>query len=760
MKKLNLLYFLTLLLISCASEKRAPGNSHDLVFQSLPVSWDEGIPLGNGKEGLLIWEKDDRLRFSLDCSEFWDLRPMENIGCPEFKFRWVYDQWKRDNYKVVQEKFDEPYERVAAPSKIPAAALEFDTKRLGAVKEVRLDIQRAICTIKWTRGAVMEVFVDAAGECGWYNLTNANGITPELVPPAYSYKGDSTKGALSRLGYVQGKIEKDKNTISYLQNGWGDFKYSVSVAWNTSDRSSLGCWKIRSGYNKDINPPDSSAVLNIPGKKEFKNALAEHLKWWNEYWNASSVSLPDSVLERQWYLEMYKFGSAARKDAPPISLQAVWTADDGHLPPWKGDFHHDLNTQLSYWPAYSSNHTDLSEGFTGWLWKHRDEFKKYTKEYFETDGLNVPGVTTLDGKPMGGWIQYACGLTVSSWLAQHFYLQWKYTLDEVFLREEAYPWIKDVSEYLEEISVTDKTGKRCLPLSSSPEFNDNSSKAWFPSTTNFDLSLIRSTYTWATEMAVALGKSEEADHWKKCLSEWPDLAVDSLSGLLIAPGYRYEESHRHFSHLMAIYPLGLISINNGKKEQEIIEKSIDNLEKYGTDNWTGYSYAWLGNIYARTGRGDDAAHVLRVFSQCFCLPNSFHVNGDQSGTGKSTFTYKPFTLEGNFAFASAIQEMLMQSNKGIIRIFPAIPTGWKNVSFRTLRAEGAVLVSASMQEGEVKEVTITSDKGGLVKLMDPFENKKAVSLKPLIIENDLISFYLKAGETVTLRALNRSGKNQ
>ena len=70
---------------------------------------------------------------------------------------------------------------------------------------------------------------------------------------------------------------------------------------------------------------------------------------------------------KQWYLEMYKLGAATGNGAPPISLQAVWTADNGKLPPWKGDFHHDLNTQLSYWPAYSSNHMIQESGYiTGW----------------------------------------------------------------------------------------------------------------------------------------------------------------------------------------------------------------------------------------------------------------------------------------------------------------------------------------------------------------------------------------------------------
>ena len=113
--------------------------------------------------------------------------------------------------------------------------------------------------------------------------------------------------------------------------------------------------------------------------------------------------------------------------------------------------------------------------------------------------------------------------------------------------------------------------------------------------------------------------------------------------------------------------------------------------------------------------------ALRVFADCFCLPNSFHANGDQSKTGKSRFTYRPFTLEGNFAFAAGLQEMLLQSHHDLIRVFPAVPPDWKDVRFERLRAEGAFLVSGEMKAGRVREVRIFSEKGGMVRLLNPMK---------------------------------------
>ncbi|MCH5715036.1 glycosyl hydrolase family 95 catalytic domain-containing protein [Niabella hibiscisoli] len=207
-------------------------------------------------------------------------------------------------------------------------------------------------------------------------------------------------------------------------------------------------------------------------------------------------------------------GAVSRPAAPAITLQAVWTADNGSLPPWKGDFHNDLNTQLSYWPVYTANRLQEGESFINWLWNNKKKNEQYTRQYFGVNGLNVPGVATLNGDPMGGWIQYSLGPTVGAWCAQHFYWQWKYSMDKTFLQARAYPYIHDVANYMEQITFL-KNGKRMLPLSSSPEYHDNAITAWFTSWSNFDLSLVQFLFKAAAEVALASNKTAEADHWKK-----------------------------------------------------------------------------------------------------------------------------------------------------------------------------------------------------------------------------------------------------
>lgn len=702
-----------------------PDSTHDLRFGKIPGLWDEGLPLGNGMFGALIWQKGNALRFSLDRADLWDLRPSKEFEDPNYKFSWVIDKVMQKDYKPVQVLMDVPYDRDATPTKIPAGAIEFEIPGIQDVEYSTVRLNNASAEIKWKNGIRMISFVDAASSYGWIKIEGLDKkIIPQMDPPPFTsekIKDQSNSGPegndLMRLGYPAPIVTRNDNEMIYTQKCYDDREFKIIVKWEYTDRSLYCAWTITTTnpyplykQSKELMPDDISPA-------EFERQLTGHSAWWENFWSKSSVQIPDKLLEAQYYRELYKFGSTSRKGAPPITLQAVWTADNRRLPPWKGDFHNDLNTQLSYWPAYASNHTEEASVFTDWLQLCKPTAIEYTKKYFNKEGLNFPGVATINGEAMGGWIQYSLSPTVSAWLAHHFYLQWRYSMDDEFLRNEAYPWIKQTAEFINNISVVEN-GKSKLPISSSPEINDNDISAWFKETTNYDLSLIRWLFSAASEMANALNIKDEAEKWKNILASWPQLSTQD-NKLLVAPGYELKFSHRHFSQLMAIHPLGIVDWDN-EKEREIIKASLADLEQLGTSLWCGYSYSWLGSMYARAMNGDKAAEALRVFASCFCSPNSFHLNGDQSKTGKSNFTYRPFTLEGNFAFAEGIQEMLLQSQNNIIKLFPAVPKEWKNASFNNLRTEGGCLISAELKDGLTIKVLLVPVQNGIVTIKNPF----------------------------------------
>ena len=157
-------FFLTVSLLS------QPLQRHNLQFNKLAVTWDEAIPLGNGMLGALIWQKDDHLRFSLDRADLWDMRPMKGLDRKEFSYHWVYNQVLKNDYKIVQQYFDEPYNNEPAPSKIPGGSLEFDSRNWGSAESVQLQIKDASCVVKWSKGVRLETFIHATQPIGWFRF--------------------------------------------------------------------------------------------------------------------------------------------------------------------------------------------------------------------------------------------------------------------------------------------------------------------------------------------------------------------------------------------------------------------------------------------------------------------------------------------------------------------------------------------------------------------------------------------------------------
>ena len=215
------------LLAACCEKESLPvtPTSSDLQFGHLAKTWDEGIPLGNATVGTLVWQRDSVLRFSLDRTDLWDLRPMDSIAGPNNRFAWVCEQVRKGDYLPVQKKFDHPYNALPAPSKIPGAALEFPLN-IGKVSSVHLFLNNALCEVLWENGTKLQTFVHADEPVGWFVFENLpDTVSPEIIAPRYSnpdeVAGDNSHAgpALGRLGYKQGTIQKEAGTTTFHQEG-------------------------------------------------------------------------------------------------------------------------------------------------------------------------------------------------------------------------------------------------------------------------------------------------------------------------------------------------------------------------------------------------------------------------------------------------------------------------------------------------------------------------------------------------------------
>lgn len=738
---------------------------HSLIYDDPALVWDEAFPLGNGLLGALVWGDGKPLKISLDRTDLWDLRPVPEFHSDEYSYE-LMRQWVRDGrIEDLRRVYEAPYNR-PAPTKIPAGRIEIDLGADVGFHQAVLSVGDGVANVYFQNGALARVWVDAENTVGRIRIEGSKNLHAEVVAPAFG-GSDQTEdrpaismGELGRLGYSAPKTMEESAFSGFLQEGWGEFRFAVALVWEEDGGAWRGAWSIATSEESD--DPLSLAQKRAAAalKEEDEASLARQTEWWKNYWDKGWITVPNETLQNQWQLEMYKFGAAARPDTPPITLQGPWTADNGQLPPWKGDYHHDLNTELSYWPCYSGNRLEEGLGFLNWLWATRENCIDWTKRFYGLPGMNVPMTADLLNRQIGGWHQYTHSATTASWLAHHFYQHWRYSMDREFLEGRAFPYLRDVSVFLESLLVEDDRGRLTLELSSSPEIHDNRLEAWFKSITNYDLALIAWTFDKTAELAEELGRMEEAEHWRGVREKLPELAVAEDGFLLVSQTEPLHESHRHHSHLMAIHPLGLIQWERGGEDRRIVEATLAEMERLGSSMWTGYSFSWAGSLWARAKQGEKAERALEIFSKAFCLRNSFHCNGDQSGEGYSNFTYRPFTLEGNFAMAAGLQEMLIQSHADSIEVFPAVPSSWQSASFEKLRTEGAFVFSATRKDGAVSEVRIESEKGGVCRLKNPFAEAEfeVVGGAPTTVQTvgeDLV-FKTDAGQVVQLIRRSRS----
>jgi len=383
---------------------------------------------------------------------------------------------------------------------------------------------------------------------------------------------------------------------------------------------------------------------------------------------------------------------------------------------------------MTYMGYQAAGHFDEGRCFLDFNWNLLPRYRQFAREFFGTPGANVPGVMSLNGDPLTGWGQYSLSPTMAAWIGHIFYLHWRYTADAQFLTTRAYPWCREIGQSLLALLQPDDQGVLKLPLSSSPEIHDNSLRAWLAPNSNYDLFSLKMLFLALSEMADASGAAAEAAQWSQAAAALGDWHVSPAGALMLDAKEELQTSHRHLSNLMGLYPFNLVTVDGGERDRRIIDASLAQWDRLGTSAWCGYSFSWMSALRARAGDAESAARHLEIFVRAFILRNGFHANGDQTRSGLSNFTYRPFTLEGNLLAAAAVHEMLLQSwsptpgrrDTELLRIFPATPWRWHDATFENLRAEGGHRVSAKRENNATTWFRIVAGRDGVVRIRDNF----------------------------------------
>jgi len=716
-----------------ANRKNDILGEHSLTLPAPIRRWDCALPLGNGLTGGLLWGEGNELRLSLDRGDLWDERGNEDVHSPDRNFQTLKATANKGGRSTWRRLFMNVYQN-SPWTKLPGGRLVVKLPAGKQTETFQLDFQKATGTAKFADGTQADVFFSATDPIVLMRLPKGSSF--ELIRP----------DAVDSLGYPDPVFSKAENEVAYFQKTAEKLAYAVAVQWRDRGDHVLAVVAMTSN-NEAKNPLELARDRIANGLKQGWDApYAKHLAWWKDFYNTSSVTIPSPRIQHHYNLMKYLYGSGSRSHAPPMPLQGVWTADGG-LPPWKGDYHNDLNTQMTYVAWQAAGLVDSGMSYINYYWDRLPQFRKYGKEFFGVDGPMVPGVMSLRGQAMGGWPQYGYMLTAGLWNGHAFYMHWKMTGDDEFMARRAYPWLAEITDALLSLAE-EKDSQLKLPLSCSPEWNSEKFTAYIKPNSNFDQALL----IWATEaleeMAAALGKQQDAEKWAAVRAKLGPLLFDEKTGaLLVSEGVPLSHSHRHHSHTLAIHPLGILSMHQSDEARKAVRASVRQLIDLKPSHWTGYSHTWAAALAARAGFPDDAERCLLEFDRAYVTRNGFHVNSNQTNE-RARRQWRNFTLEGNFMLMDAVQEMCMQSHGGLLQIFPAIPASWQEAAFKDLRAEGAFKVSAKREGGATTEVNVAATRDSVLKLKDPFPGRKAKWNVTPERQGDRLLFKLKAGQVV------------
>lgn len=735
-----------LIALLCSSFTAYPSTdfleSHDMIWEVPPARWLEGIPLANGDIGALIWGDGEPLKITLDKYDAWDTYEVvptdvtyeglrESIQQP-------HEPLTRDTYLAAWRIYPEG----RSPTRLPLPRAELDFGGPFEWQSGRLRLAEAAAEINGLAGGkpVQIRVLTHANQNVLVIQVTGDQAKAARVRVGWNHLKEGVRDALQRWGYPEPEVRADEEGGTFHMKATSG--YELAIVWQRKMNEEGTEAEIRLALlsTEDAPQPLEAAKKLCRSFEEAEAGIERHRQWWREYWQRSYISVPDARLEALYFIEMYKLACSSRPGKWPITLQGLWT-HDGRMPPWNGDYHLDLNVQESYWPIYTGNHLELGEPLYRVFSACIPRWREQCKRFFGFDGIWSGCAIGPRGERIFGYstVEFWTGNT--AWLAHHYWLHYLYSQDEDFLRERALPMMELAFLTYANLLEPGDDGKLHLPVSYSPEYYEGFFEAYTPDA-HCDLALLRFLIDAIVKAHSVLNTDnfivDRAREVSETLTDYPRESPRRESRinernfddrLLVSADTRLSFSHRHHAHLMAVHPLGLITMEGGEDDRALIRGSLHEISRYGFGEWTGWSYPWMSLIASRAEYGNMAWQMLDLYSNAFISTNTFHINGDSKMYGLSMWTYEPMTLEGGFGAAAAMMEMLLQSHGECIRVFPAVPSRWHEAFFANLRAEGAFVVTSKLEDDRVLFVRIRSEAGKACCLRNPFGEQRPVLVR-------------------------------
>jgi len=716
-------------------------------------SWLDGHFLGNGDVGAVVWGNGDAVRIGLSKHDINDLR----VGADPKGTRWGNKYLEMRNRVINGERdFLDSIENVEnlltiPPAQLAAGCLTFEIGKGVPVVgyEQTLDMEK---------GEVISSSIPTNwGKCWGADFSEINiktivlaDINAVVVELSSRLEQKVLWNFAVNPNYDLPKPDFIKDDDFLLMERSLPFSTSYSVAVDAPGEKHLtplgmnglisfggpessACFVLSIVSNYD--EPDTKAravniVKNIRSVG-ISELLKIHYKWWNEFWQQSSVSYEDKSIENVWKKGVYLLGASTRANTSPPNLQGIWNQYD--KPPWNADFHFNTNVQECHWLACISNHPELQEALVNKLtgdWY--ENLKLYTKDNFEINGISIPLCTDWLGRSIG-YMELDLAMSMSAWMCWHLWQQWLYTHDMDLFKNKIYPFLKESANFYFHILNKRDDGLYHIELTQSPEQNrydlNGSARISYGSDAVIDIAFIKTLMNSVINGADIIDETDTS-FVEKCndilthLPEYPTkdgVLIDYDVGFFYtgdAPG-QFRVSHRHPSRLTPIYPCCEIGLHSSDETLEFGRKSFNEFRSYGSEGFSGWSMAWQSILAARLGLKSEFEKQLKEFMQLFLLPNGVSSHNRLGNKGEI------FQIEAILGAAAAVNEALIQTSGGIVYLFPSIPDE-RSASFKSLRTENGFLVSAEKEKSDIKSIEILSLKGGKFRLANPWFYQKVL----------------------------------
>ncbi len=752
---------------------------HEILLKNPAQTWDNASPVGSGRMGMMIYGTPNKERLCLNEESIWS-QTDKSADLPNFRDKvdhlralflsgrgteadaWAQNEMKDDFFTIRAYEY--------------AGELSIKVKDGAAENYSRvLDLDRGVCTVEYKIGSTSfksESFASHPDDVMVYSLSASEAFDCEIALSREAYDStEYTAGAIRMLATTAEGGHRFCTAVKVVTDG--EFKPARNSLFVMNATEVKAYIAIRTSFRSD--DFDSRAMCDLKAADVgFDELLRRHTEDFSSLMSKSDISfgedkLADMPIDRRlarlkeskeasdpalsalyFAFGKYLLISSSRADTLPANLQGVWA--EGLTPPWNADYHTNINLQMNYWGAEVSN---LSECATA-LFRYMNDIlldggRRVARVNYRCRGTVVHHISDIYGFAAAGdgvWGMWPMG---AAWLSYHMWDHYLFTKDEKFLRDVAYEFIAESARFFMDFMFEDQNGVMHTGPCNSPEnsyYVDTPSgkkEMWLSISPTMDIEIVGGLFRFYIECEKILGIDPAgAREAERILSKMPPLKI-SKEGYLQEWLEDYEEvdrGHRHISHAFALYPG--YQINRTTPELFDAVKSTMKRRLSAGGGHTGWSCAWLINLYARLHDGEGAENMLRKLYTDSTYDNLLD-------------RHPPFQIDGNFGGSAAIAEMLLQSHEGCISVLPAVTRELASGSFTDLRARGGYTVSCDFENGMIKSLKIVPDYDGAFDVEIP-ESQRGASFVAaggdiVSCEDGKLHLAGKAGESVVINVI-------